>query len=344
MGYKRAHLALSTAKPKTDQAKLDALIASGSAVKRRKYEKDIKDEQDDWMERNDIVISRLIECAKGQENTEAKQIIMDMNKDDKTAKEICDALMARFDSVDARVVNASVKRFASMRAAQGEKATSYITRLKEAKQLLQQKGKVFSDGELVGRLLDGLSGIAEYEMTVAALETVKGLRFEDAVEHLQTKDETIEAVDDNRNAPQEIAAVAVTSSRNPTPAHISASADVCQICKKRGHTANKCHHRYKGNPVEKNQKHGQGGGKNKDKKDVECYNCGKKGHYARDCRLPKRNSGDKEKTPPNKQEPDSKRRKQNNGAANKGGGKGDWDKNDEYSGMMQETGNDSDGN
>lgn len=340
MGYKRAHLALETSFPKLDEAKVAELTSENLPLKLRYYEEDLKESQERWEERNDIVISRLIESTKGQDNTEAKQLIFDLYKAKKTAKEICDALLARFDSVDARVINASIKRFTSMRAAQGEKATSYITRLKEAKEHLKSKGKEFSDGELVGRLLDGLSGIEEYAMIVAALETVKNLRFDEAVEQLQTKDETMFANDDSKSYHQETAAMAMGSNRSRTSSHPQASVDTCQICTKKGHTAAKCHHRYKGNP-NNNQK--KWGGNNENNKKVECFKCGKIGHYARDCKHT-RKMGDDEDEPPSKEEQESKRQKQNNGSAKKENGKGDWDKKDEYSGMMKESGNESDEN
>ena len=144
MGYKRSHLALKDPRPEPEEEKLDEY--TNQPAKLRTYLSDVKDDQEDWDERNDIVLSRLLESVKDNDNSEARQMIYAGIKDDKTALELVESLTKRFDSTDSRVINAAIKRFTAMKAASGEKATSFITRLKEQQEQLKQKGKTFSDG------------------------------------------------------------------------------------------------------------------------------------------------------------------------------------------------------
>ena len=160
MGYKRAHLVLKDKRPELNETKVAELAATPTRL--RHYNEEVKEQQEDWDERNDIVRSRLLESVKDPENSEAKQMIYAGIKKGDTAAKICEDLVKRFDSTDHRVINAAIKRFTAMKAAPGEKATSYITRLKEQQEDLKQKGKEFSDGEMVGRLLDGLKGHPTY--------------------------------------------------------------------------------------------------------------------------------------------------------------------------------------
>ena len=129
MGYKRAHLALKNPRPEVDPN--EERQHATNAGNLRRYLDRVKDDQDDWDERNDIARNRLIESASDTDNSEARQMIFAAIKEDKTAKEICELLIKRFQNTDSRVVNAAVKYWTSMKAAKGEKATSFITRLKE---------------------------------------------------------------------------------------------------------------------------------------------------------------------------------------------------------------------
>jgi hypothetical protein len=342
MKYSRSHLAIENTRPERDEARIAELTAGPNPeVNLRRYEVDLKDRQDDWDERNDIATSNLIDSTKDVNNSEARQIIFDSLKDKLTAKEICSALVTRFDSVDPRVINAVIRRWTSLKIVPGERATSFITRLKELRENLRKKGKTFTDGELVGRLLEGLNGEPRYAMNVAAMEIVKNLTFEDAVTQLQTKDTAEFLVSDVGN---ETAAMATSSSEQQTRKNMSGGrggGERCQICKKTGHSAAKCRFRYN-----KKDEGGEDKGKSKDdlsskfknKKGVKCYNCGKMGHYANECRQPdqrkqgkqKRDNGDTR----NGSETDSKKIKYEKGE-NNSGGQGPWDR-DEFSGMMRE--------
>ena len=345
MRYKRAHLAIENARPERDEAKIRELAAgTNPEVALRRYLLDIKEQQEDWDERNDIAISNLIESTKDASNSEARQIIFDNFKNNLSAKEICSALIARFDSVDPRVINAMIRRWTTLKIIPGERATSFITRLREVKENLRKKGKIYTDGELVGRLLEGLQGESRYAMNVAAMETVKNLTFEDAVTQLQTKD-TAEFLETDTGT--ETAAMATSSSAQPAKKSTGGGGggEKCQICKKSGHSAANCRFRYnkkdEGGGDKEKRKEGSST-KFKNKKNVKCYNCGKLGHYATECRQPdqkkhgkqKRDNGDSK----NGSEPENKKPKYEKGDSNSGG-HGAWDR-DEFSGMMQERGGD----
>ena len=327
MGYKRAHLALKDPRPSLDPAEEEKW--EGNPTRLRIYLSDLKEDQDYWDERNDIARNRLIESAKDTENSEARQIIFAAIKEDKTAKEICELLTRRFQNTDSRVVNAAVKYWTKMKAVKGEKATSFITRLKEQQEHLKQKGKTYSDGELVGRLLEGMSEAAEYGMIIAALETVKDLTFADAIQALQTKDEA-EAAGGPVEVPETVAMANGTI--DTASSFKKTTNENCQICHKTGHTAANCHFRYKEKKprTEGQQNHNKGSKGNnkttKNMKDVKCYNCDKTGHYARDCRSKNR----KNKDHPTNGDNNNKKSKPNN--------TGSWDR-DEFSGMFQEDNN-----
>ena len=230
MGYKRSHLALRDPRPIVNEDTVDEL--TGHAAKLRRYEDDIKEQQKDWDDRNDIVRSKMLECTKDADNSEARQLIFEGIKDDKTASEILETLIKRFDCTDARVINAAIKHFSSMKAAPSEKATSFITRLREQQEKLRQKGKTFTDGELVGRLLEGLKDNPAYAMNIAALETVKDLTFSNAVSQLQTKDEADAAYG---GGTETVAVAYSTTPTAPDEPNKRKQSIICQICKKGGH-------------------------------------------------------------------------------------------------------------
>jgi hypothetical protein len=240
-------------------------------------------------------------------------------------------LTTRFASTDSRVANAAIKRWTAMKAAPGEKATSFITRLREQEENLRQKGKTFSDGELVGRLLEGLAENKTYQMNVAALETVRDLKFADAILQLQTKDEADAAAGEEPETASMAHGTIGAATANTETTQI-----ICQICKKKGHSATHCRFREKktnsgnqGGFKNTNNKGGGNNGKQKNLKDVKCYNCQKMGHYARDCRSKKRTQ-ENGKNDSKTDEPNNKKQKTN--------GNGSWD-NDEFSGMFQEDNN-----
>lgn len=335
MRHKRAHLAIENERPTQDASKMARIARRANPEKAlRRYLLELKEEQKDWDERNDIAISNLIDSTKDAANSEARQMIFDKFKLNLPAKDICSALVARFHSVDPRVVNAEIRRWTSLKIIPGERATSFITRLKEVKENLRKKGKTFTDGELVGRLLDGLKEEPRYAMSVAAMETVKDLTWENAVTQLQTKD-TAEFLDSN--ATTETAAMA-TVPPTPSTRQNSGGNERCQICKKSGHNAAICRFRYekKSEDTSKIKRKENGNLKiKKDKKNIKCFKCGKQGHYANECRESTSGKGNakrtKEERNTEKGDPDPKRFKNND----LDGSRGAWDK-DEFSGMMRE--------
>ena len=109
MRHKRAHLAVENARPVRIDGKVAELSAGANPeTALRRYLADIKEQQEDWNERNDIAKSNLMESTTDARNSEARQIIFDNFKNNLSAKEICSALVARFDSVDPRVINAVI--------------------------------------------------------------------------------------------------------------------------------------------------------------------------------------------------------------------------------------------
>ena len=186
----------------------------------------------------------------------------------------------------------------------------------------------------MGRLLDGLKDIKEYEMVIAAMERVKDLKFQDAIERLQTKDEAAAA-----GVVVETAAMVYSTQPRgqASGAQNSGPGVVCQICKKSGHSASVCHYRNQkaGGEGKKSNNMGKGnGGKGKGSKphkEIECFNCHKKGHFARDCRQKHRkdNRGNEHQNPTedtSSTQPNTRHKTNSHGA---------WD-NDEFSGMFQE--------
>jgi|SaaInlV_150m_DNA_4_1039716.scaffolds.fasta_scaffold01866_2 hypothetical protein len=323
MGWKSSQLALEQKRPEEDPIEIQyhTPVPPMATTALDNYKAGIKKDQIMWDERNDRVKSLLVQATSSTENTEARQLIMESIREGKTSKEICDALVARFFSTDSRIVNVAIAEMSSLKAASGEKATSFITRLLESKEELRQMGKIYSNGEMVGRLMDGLKDSPDYAMIIATFETIKDLRFEDAIEQLRTKDRRT-----NIDKPPTETAAFAQGTNDSQHQQRDRNKTNCQICRKPGHSASTCHYRYSGQKT--NKKNGPQNTKNSDKKHhIRCFKCGKKGHYASDCRTKKGNTSvnSEEKT----EAPDPKRQKTGTS------GHSNWD-DEHFSGMLNE--------
>ena len=327
MGRKRAHLALTSERPKIIDEEMEA---HRTQTERNKYKEKVETAQELWDERNDLCIWAMLESSKHPNCLEANQIIKEQLKAGKTSKDITAALRDRFDSKDPRVVNALMSRWTTNRLISGEKATSLIIRLNAGRQELEKKGKKFDNGEMVGRLLDALGGEPRYAANVAAMHTIKDLKYEDAVAQLRNID-IVEGLRDGV-VTTETAALTVRKSNQTKNSTVK-----CQICEKPGHTAKKCYWRNKNQtdqpPIDPKSQQ-----TTTPTTDIKCYNCGKRGHFAKNCHKPDRRlqksgqtnaSGEKRQTDGKSGGTDPKRLKTNNS-----GGKGNFDSNQEYAQML----------
>jgi len=308
----QAHLALSTEKP-----------VDGSQSKIRLWEK-----------RDDYCISYLQESVRGPENRSAKQIVFKHENKNKTAKEIIEQLTAKFFIRDSRIIHAHQEHFVRMRLAEGERASSFITRIEEANEQLRRVGKALDpEVDLVGRLIAGMEKDSRYKHLASALKLKANLTWDEAVLQVEADDQAATNDSGGRGNTEESANAAFTQSASSTVA--------CQICKKTGHSANKCRHRYKGGGQDDdhpkgrkgNDKYGDKGPKQQGKQDtsgITCFFCHKKGHKADVCRAKeawlKTKGKDREK---NTQSQDPS---QLSGQKRKTG----WDDEPEYAGMMQQ--------
>ena len=311
MGKKRAHLALDNPRPEWNNEGV-AMLQGAAAL--RRYDENLKEEQTDWDERNDISVSAIMESAQGPNCLEAKQLIKEKLSQGNTARQITAALVARFDSNDPRVVNALMKNWTHLDKIRGEKATSYITRLNEKRSELAKKGKVFTNGELVGRLLDGLAGDETYAANVAAMHTIPNLQYEEAVKQLRYKD-TVDGLSKTTVA----ALTSAKSMAKPTATNqgqTNTGKVTCQICSKPGHSARICHFRHK-TPDKNTQQQKQGQKRRdapRDMSKVKCYNCNKMGHFADKCNLPdKRKTSNSSNSNTNSDEHSNKKQRTNQG-------------------------------
>ena len=325
MGRKRAHLALNSDRPKINEEVLDGYR---SPKEKNKYKEKVEAAQEFWDERNDLCIWAMLESSKHPNCLESNQIIKAKLKEGKTSKEITEALRERFDSKDPRVVNDLMSKWTNNQLFKGEKATSLVIRLNAGRKELEKKGKKF--GEMVGRLLDALGSEPRYAANVAAMHTIKDLKYEDAVAQLRN----IDIVEGLRAEQRTVETAALTVRR---PSNKSTTVVKCQICDKGGHTAKNCY--WRGNKQDNKTQNGNKTQQNNSTvKNDKCYNCGKRGHHAKQCHLPDkrlRNSGQTNTTGDKRQsEEKSNGLNSKKARTNNSGGRGNFDSNEEYAQML----------
>lgn len=313
-GYMRrqdqAHLALTTERP---------VGVSESKLK-------------SWDKKNDTCISYLQEAVRGNENRSAKQLVFKYENKDKTAKEIIDQLTQKFFIRDSRIIHAHQEHFVRMKLAEGEKASSFITRIEEANELLRRVGKILDpEVDLVGRLIAGMEKDARYKHMASALKLQSNLTWEEACRLVQADDQADANTIEGTGTTTESANAAFTQSASPT---------VCQICKTPGHAADKCRYRLKsrqdGDQSKRKSGNDQTGNKSSNQQgkqsriSITCYFCHKTGHKADECRAKrawlKKKGQDPGKNAQPQESTQSSSQKRKHG----------WDDEPEFSGMMQQ--------
>ena len=278
-----------------------------------------------WEKKNSMCISYLQEAVNQPENRGPKSIVFAHENRNKTAKELCDILTTKYHVKDPRAIHAAQESFHGLRLLDGEKATSFITRIEEGREVLRRLGKTLDEEiDLVGRLITGMEKDTRYAALSNALKLQTQLTWDGACKAVEAEDRMHP---DPATVP-EAAKIAITQSGKPTQ-----PIGNCQLCGKDNHIAKTCHFRYKRDGD--NQGSGQGG-KNKQsggQKEITCFYCKKKGHKSFDCRKKKR---DGEQGKKGKGKGDKPAEKSTTGHKRKGG----WDDNDseEFSGMMQQSG------
>ena len=290
MRQDQAHLALINERP-------DENHASDSSIRR-------------WNKRNDYCISYLQEAVAGPTNRSAKLLVFKYENRNKSAKELCELLIEEFFIQDPRIIHAAQEHFVGMRMVEGEKGTSFITRIEEANETLRRVGKILDpEIDLVGRLIAGLEKDPRYLPLASALKLKKNLQWIDAVRLVQADDQAHSNDFNGQGAPTESA----------NAAFIESTRIVCQMCKNPGHSAHQCRYRYKrdgnsqdgghkqGNKNQGNKNHGGNTQGKTNRGAITCYFCKKTGHIEKEGRakkswLQKKGLGGKE-SKNNKQEP-----------------------------------------
>lgn len=245
-GRNQAHLVLSTNRPA-------ATLRGG-------------DDRRDWDVKNDIALSHLAETVDGPENRAAERIVLSMTEDNKTAKQIIDALKDKFFIEDNHVRIHAYNQLANAAFLPNEKGVSFISRLEDMKTNIENLGReVDDDTEMLGQLMAAMNKDKRFEITLAAMKTQPLITWSKAVEMISTQ------IGDDDPTPVEHAKLSITPDEKLT----------CQICGKRNHSAKKCHFRYKRQEDPKPDKNSAK--KKKDKANITCFRCQKKGHYSNEC-------------------------------------------------------------
>lgn len=261
MRHNMAHLTLTLPKPRSVDTNQDMSAA--------------------WEKRNAIAMSYLQEAVNAPHNRSAKAIVFASTNKEKTAKQLCETLIGEFFIKDSRIIHAAQTNFTTLTLLPNEKATSFITRLEEGREQLERHGKTLDEEvDMVGRLIAGIEEDSRYASLASALKLKGKLQWREACRLIQAEEL---ARGPTTHPKSETAKVAVAQGYSATGFDRDT---VCQICKKTGHTADRCFHRLKDNNFNKSRN--DFNNKQNSGKDITCFYCKKKGHKSFDCRAKKR--------------------------------------------------------
>jgi len=275
--------------------------------------------QSTWDKRNKICISYLQEAVCESQNTSARLIVFDRNVNrHKSAKQICDILIETFRIKDARVIHSELENFAGLKLETNERPISFINRIEEAREKLRQLGRTLNEEvDLVGRLIAGLEIHADYRALAVGIKLQANISWTEAKNMVRAED--LANPKHQKTTSEQEKAHFTSTNKNETI--------TCQICRKPGHSAAKCFHRFKGDPNKNDRKQSDEKGSYEKGKQIKCYYCGKIGHKAPDCRK-------KKKDMENKKKDNSPGGNQHSGNKKRSG----WDDINESASMMQESG------
>ena len=117
----------------------------------------------EWDKRNAYCLSYLQEAVTQPQNRGPKSVVFAHEHRESTAKDLCDALINKYHIRDPRAIHAAQESFTGLRLIEGEKATSFLVRIEEGREVLRRLGKDLDERvDLVGRLITGIEKDQRY--------------------------------------------------------------------------------------------------------------------------------------------------------------------------------------